>query len=157
MKEKRMMKHAAITLTLVGVLAFAGCAPNFSPTAYQPHEVGQPAQVYHGTVVQKKLVHVEGTRSGKGLLAGAILGAVAGSALGGDTEGRIAGGAIGSVVGGTAGHVAEQQLTEQNAFQYLIRLTNGRTISVVQGLTPELHVGDKVRVIVGDRVRVLRR
>ena len=153
---KSVMK---IGLVAVAVILLAGCTPNISPNNYSAYNAGQSQRVQYGTVKNVQPVNVRGNNGGVGTLIGGATGAVAGSAIGGGTRANILGGIGGAVIGGLLGNVVGSHVGNQTGFQYIVRLNNGRSIAVVQGMDPMLHMGQHVMVLQGggQRTRILPR
>jgi outer membrane lipoprotein SlyB len=120
--------------------------------------------VQYGYIEAIKPVRLEGTKTPIGTLAGAGVGGVAGSAIG-QGRGSVIGAIAGAVIGGVAGAAAEEGLTRRQGVQLTIRLegrhrdwyegqyrhryAEGRTIAVVQQVSPDVHyrIGDRVQVL----------
>ncbi len=153
---KSVMKVGSIALAII---LLAGCTPNLSPMNYNAYSTGQSQQVQYGTITRVQPVQVSGNNSGAGTLIGGATGAVAGSAIGGGSRANILGGIGGAVIGGLLGDVVGSHVGNQTGFQYIVHLNNGRSIAVVQGMDPMLHVGQHVVVLQGggQRTRVLPR
>ena len=62
-------------------------------------------------------------------------------------KGQVAGAVLGGLAAGVAGHYIEKALTEQDGWEYTVKLDDGRTVSIVQGAEPPLNVGQRVRVV----------
>lgn len=108
-----------------------------------------------GHIVAKKAVKVYAKDKGVGDVAGGAAGAVAGSAIGGG-RGAILGAIGGAVAGGVVGNKIEKAANEQTGFRYIVKTTAGREFAVVQGAQPNLHVGEKVTIIYGKKLRVVK-
>jgi outer membrane lipoprotein SlyB len=142
------MRSIAIGLIAALVLSsFTGCAPGRGGTVYTRDQARVTHDVSFGTVRQVDPVTIEGTRSGMGVLGGAIAGGVLGSLIGGGRGSTV--GAVGGALGGAAvGGVGEEAATRRDALEITVELDNGRLISIVQE-------PDEVPIRPGDRVRVL--
>jgi outer membrane lipoprotein SlyB len=106
-----------------------------------------------GTVESVREVKIEGTKSGVGTGAGAVVGGVAGSHVGGG-KGQIIGGVLGAVVGGVAGAATEEGATRQKGVEITLKLDSGRLIAVTQAAEPNevFRVGERVRILSGGGV-----
>jgi outer membrane lipoprotein SlyB len=135
--------------------ALSGCATSTAGDTYSRGEVGQVNQVQMGTVVGVRQVKIEGTKSGVGTTAGVIAGGAAGSQIGGGTTENIIGGVAGAVVGGLIGAAAEEGLTRDTGYEYVVRLDDGRTVTIVQAGDVAIAPGTRVQVIFGERARVV--
>jgi outer membrane lipoprotein SlyB len=116
---------AALTLA-----AAAGCATT-SPDAVKREDAQRMSNVLDGVVISTRPVTVEGSQSGVGAAAGAVIGGVAGSTVGGG-RGAIVGGTVGAVAGGVAGNAVERQATREEAIEILVQLKGGERRAIVQ-------------------------
>lgn len=131
------------------VLVLAGCASSKSGAAYPREQARQEMVVRTGVVESIRMVALEGTKSGVGGAAGAVIGGVAGSNIGGG-RGQIIASVIGAVLGGIAGHALENETTQRPAMEISVQLDSGPLIAVVQeGGPEEFKAGDRVRVLSG--------
>jgi outer membrane lipoprotein SlyB len=110
-------------------------------------------EVQMGTVESVREVKIEGTKSGIGSTAGAVVGGVAGSDVGGG-KGQIVGGVIGAVIGGVAGAAVEEGTTRQKGVEITVKLDGGRLIAVTQAAEEKeiFQVGERVRILSGGGV-----
>lgn len=147
------MRFSGVALCAVA-LSLAACTPDIGGDDYSVVESGEFNEVYRGKITAKRKVIIrnatrEEQRRGGGPNAGAGVGAVAGGAGLGLATNSVGGAVGGAVVGGIAGHLIGAELSKQKGFQYTVQLDDGRSISISQGLKPELSVGQKVMVIKG--------
>lgn len=145
------MKKTILALALIPVLTLNSCARNISSNVYQASAVGETSFTYQGSILSVRTVTVkhsetlEGNTLGVGV--GGAVGGIAGSHVGGGSGSAV--GAIGgAVLGGLAGAMVEDKLKEQQAFEYVVKLTNGQVMTVVQGTDVALAVGQRVFVMV---------
>ncbi len=151
-----LMKNGLFLFILFIAAGLAGCASNLSGDSYSRSEARIVQQVDFGTVVQLRPVRIEGTKTPIGSGAGAIAGGIAGSSIGGDKASKVMA-VIGAVAGGIAGAAIEEGVTRTQGVEVTVKMDNGRTIAIVQALSPneKLSVGERVRVIhSGENVRV---
>jgi outer membrane lipoprotein SlyB len=97
-------------------------------------------RVEYGIIEQLRPVKIEGTKTPIGAGAGAAVGGIAGSSIRGGKTGQVM-----AVIG--------------TGVEITLKMDDGRTIAVVQGLSPNerYSVGDRVRVISsGQATRVSR-
>ena len=73
---------------------------------------------------------------------------------GSDTA-HILGAIGGAVVGGIAGNAAQEGLSSQSGYEYVIQLDNGSMVTVSQGNDVLLNPGQKCMVLYGKRARVV--
>lgn len=85
----------------------------------------------------------------------ALPGGVAGSMIGGSDTAHILGAIGGAVVGGIAGNAAQEGLSSQSGYEYVIQLDNGSMVTVSQGNDVLLNPGQKCMVLYGKRARVV--
>lgn len=134
-------------------LVAVGCAADINDNAYKLSSVGQASAVAQGVIVDVRTVSIHGS-SGAGSVLGGVAGGVAAS-----TIGRGAGSVLASVGGALAGAfiggITQNELTKQQALQYIVRLTDGDMINVIQGLNNPLSVGQKVFVLYGKETRLI--
>jgi len=142
------MKHYFILLLLIFTTGLVGCASNLSGDSYSRSDTRRAQQVEYGEIVSLRPVQIEGTKSPVGAGAGAIVGGIGGSSLGGGRGSAIIA-VIGAVAGGMAGAAVEEGVTRSQGVEITVRLDSGRTVAIVQGLSPheKFAVGDQVRVL----------
>ncbi|HHO68981.1 MAG TPA: hypothetical protein ENK12_08120 [Gammaproteobacteria bacterium] len=146
------MNNPLSLLLLIFAGLLAGCASNLSGESYSRSEARTVQQVEYGVIEALRPVQIEGTKTPIGSGAGAIAGGIAGSSVGGDTTGKVMA-VIGAVVGGLAGAAIEEGVTRTRGVEFTLRMDDGRTIAIVQELSPneKFAVGDRVRVISSGR------
>jgi outer membrane lipoprotein SlyB len=142
------MKNSLLLLLLMGCTALSGCASTQSGGSYSRSEARTVQQVEYGIIEQLRPVQIEGTKTPIGAGAGAAVGGIAGSSVGGHTASKIMT-VIGAVAGGMVGAAIEEGVTRAHGVEITIKMADGRTIAVVQALSPNerFSVGDRVRVI----------
>lgn len=146
-----------IMLVMVGVLA--ACTGNIGANQYETSAAGQISSATAGEIINVRVVNVSSS-NGAGELAGGIAGAAAGSMIGGNTAMHVIGGVGGAVLGGILGNAAQENLSSQSAYEYVVKLDNGKAITLMQGMDVELKVGQKVYVLdanLGHRARIIPR
>ena len=150
------MKTSLTIVLLLITTVFAGCASNLSGDSYSRSEAREVHDVDYGVIEQLRPVNIEGTKTPIGSVAGAAIGGIAGSSVGGRTVGRVMA-VIGAVAGGLAGAAIEEGVTRTRGVEITLKLDSGRTIAVVQQLSPNerFEVGERVRLIYsGENTRV---
>lgn len=136
--------------TVIGLgilLLLSGCIPSSNPDVYGNQGAGTRASVQQGVIVDVRTVKLQGS-GGLGAPVGAAAGGIGGSFLGSSTRTNLLGALGGAVVGGITGYYVDKTLTTRDANQYIIRLSNGKNIAVVQGKTPALSNGQHVLVLI---------
>lgn len=146
------MKNSFLLLVLLGPVLLVGCASNLSGSSYSRSEARTVQQVEYGIITQLRPVDIEGTKTPIGAGAGAIAGGIAGSSIGGDTASKVMS-VVGAVAGGMAGAAIEEGVTRAHGVEITLQMPDGRTIAVVQALSPNerFRVGDRVRLISSGR------
>lgn len=141
---------------LAAALVAAGCTTT-SPDVVSRQDAQRMSTVIDAVVLTSRPVVVDGTQSGIGSTAGAVVGGIAGSSVGGRRE-SAAIGVIGAVVGGVLGNAIERSGTREDAVEILVQLKNGERRSIVQARAGEsFNPGDNVILVsTGGRVRVTR-
>lgn len=132
----------------------SSCAQNVSSNTYQASEVGVASKVVSGVIVAKRPVKID-ANSGAGGIAGMAAGAAAGSTVGGSAAGNVVAAVGGAVVGGVAGNAIDKAVNHHQGFEYIIKLKNAATISVVQAEDQTLHINQHVLIIYGAMTRII--
>lgn len=143
---KNYLIKGFLCVMVIGLLS--ACTPDISPNTYDVNTIGQTQRVQYGKIVQASPVKVRANNDQTGTLVGAGTGALAGSYIGGDTRMNLLGALGGAVIGGIAGKQIGSRMGNQMAMQYIVKLRNGHTLSVIQG-GPALAIGQKVMVLTG--------
>ena len=149
-----MNKYAlllALPLTAAGI---AGCASDIDSNYYSTGSVGQVSQAQGCTVVSVRPIKVS-TQNGAGTAIGGIAGGIAGSQIGGGNTAHLLGAVGGAILGGFAGNAAQEGLTSQQGYEYIVRLDNGSTVSTTQGADVLLNPGQRCQIIFGNPARII--
>jgi outer membrane lipoprotein SlyB len=151
--------RAATAAGLLAVsLTAAGCAGGLGSGTYSRGQVGQVGRTDAGVVIEARPAMIEGTKSGVGTAAGAVIGGAGGSQIGQGDAAEIAGGVAGAVIGGLIGAAIEEGATRQAGYTYMVRLDrNGEVVSITQADQSPLPPGAQVWVEYGQRARVVPR
>lgn len=149
-----------VLAAVLTAMALTGCAPSISPDTYSTSTANSVNNVIAGTIVSARMVKVSGdslTQGGGmvGTLAGAGAGAIAAGSTIGQGNGSTLAAIGGAVLGGVVGNYAEKKITAQTGMEYVIKTKGGRMVSVVQGVTPPLKIGQHVLVEYGAKARVI--
>ncbi len=144
----------AACLALAGLLA--ACSTT-SPDVVSRNDAQRLSTVVDATVLSVRPVVVDGSQSGIGGAAGAVVGGVAGSSVGGQRE-AVAVGVIGAVAGAVIGNVIERTATREEAVEIMLQLSGGERRAIVQAKGNEAFAaGDPVILVTtGGKVRVTR-
>ena len=149
-----MNKYAlllALPLTAAGI---AGCASDIDSNYYSTGPVGQVSQAQGCTVVSVRPIKVS-TQNGAGTAIGGIAGGIAGSQIGGGNTAHLLGAVGGAILGGFAGNAAQEGLTSQQGYEYIVRLDNGNSVSTTQGADVLLNPGQRCQIIFGNPARII--
>ena len=127
-------------------LSLAGCAGSMSGNTYSRERAQKVQTVEYGQVIEVRQIQIEGTKSAIGALAGGAMGGALGSGVGrgAGTTIAVVGGAI---AGAAAGAATEEAITKQPGLEITVRMDNGQTLSLVQGMDPPINVGDRVKML----------
>lgn len=144
-------QYGLICVTLCSVL-ICGCSNDYSGDSYDGRAVGEVSRSEAGTIVSMRKIKInpESDGLGTGALLGGAAGALAGSAFG-KGGGKVLAAGIGAIAGGVTGNAIQNR--SQDGFEYVVRLDSGATVSVTQGTSPALSVGQKVIVINSNKGR----
>ncbi len=124
-------------------LVLTACGVGDTNTTYSRYDIGQQASVQYGTIISMRPVNVKGS-STVGTIGGAVAGGAAGSMIGGNTAINIIGATGGALLGGLIGGTAEQAVTKDTAYEFIVRKQNGQDVAVVQSNENQFRVGDRV-------------
>ncbi|MGH8282175.1 MAG: glycine zipper 2TM domain-containing protein [Gammaproteobacteria bacterium] len=135
-------------------LLLAGCAnlgPNpYGATTYTGTATRTEQQVNYGTVVSLAAAKVVPSKNEQGLSTGigAVAGGIAGSAAGGG-RGQALTTLAGAVLGGIAGNAAGKAMGTAQGVTITVKMDDGRTVAITQGVDPNLifQVGQRVEVL----------
>ena len=130
---------------------------------YNAPEARRYQRVQLGVVedIREVVISRESQSSGyAGGAVGAILGGVLANTAG-EGRGRLVASALGATVGGLAGKYAGDYVGREvkRSAEIIVTMKNGETFSIVQeldGETAQLRPGDRVRLIEGQAVRVVK-
>lgn len=145
---------AAAGLCLAAVLS--ACSTT-SPDVIKPGDAQRLSQVADAVVLGVRPVTVEGSQSGLGAAAGAVVGGIGGSMASSHNPTSAAVGVVGAVVGGVVGNAAERFGTRESAIEILLQMSNGERRAIVQASGSETFLpGDAVILVTtGGKTRVM--
>ena len=149
-----MNKFSLLLALPVVVAGLSGCASDINSNYYSTGSVGQLSQAQGCTVVSVRPIKVS-TQNVAGTAIGSIAGGIAGSQIGGGSTAHLLGAVGGAILGGFAGDAAQQGLTSQQGYEYIVRLDNGNTVSTTQGTDVLLNPGQRCQIIFGNKARVI--
>ena len=140
-------------ILLVFCFLLFSCASDINDDSYDYSSVGNANGVGQGVIVDVRPVQIQGN-SQAGSLVGGLAGGVAGSTIG-EGKGSVLASVGGALLGAFIGGVTQKELSEQKALQYIVRLSDGNMITVIQGLNNRLAVGQRVFVLYGNETRLI--
>jgi len=143
----------SIISCLICIMTLSGCTSSLSGDTYSREEARRVHTVRWGTIVDIRMVTVEGTDTGVGKIGGAAVGGILGSRVDhGHGAWAVLGGVIGAIGGGIAGSAAEEAVTRKEMLEMTIREESGRTIVVVQEEgNDSFQIGDHVRILTSNQ------
>lgn len=144
-----MCKPIGLALVICALL-LTGCAQNPYGNAYTTSGTREVQNVYFGTIVSTQAVTIDPNQTGVGTLAGGAVGGILGSKVGKGT-GRAIATIGGAILGGILGSATQQGVSRRNGVNITIKLDNGRVISIVQQVNPQVifRAGQRVQVNMG--------
>ena len=140
--------------------ALCACAANLNTNSYNTSAAGKINNVQEGTVINVRQVRIATENGTVGSLAGGIAGGAAGSMIGGNSMVNVIGAVGGAVLGGAVGAKAQETLSAQTGYEYIVKLDSGKAITLTQGADQVFFVGQPVYVLDGDnanRARIIPR
>lgn len=141
-------------LALVCSLVLAGCGSSYSPDTYDSGAVQKANAVDQGVIIGARPVGVT-DNGATGAVAGAAAGGIAGSQLPGSGATSALGALGGSLIGSVVGRSTEKIAGATTAFEYIVRKSDDKLISVTQQDEKPLTVGTRVLVIAGPQARIV--
>ncbi|MHB8919954.1 MAG: outer membrane lipoprotein [Halothiobacillus sp.] len=136
-------------LSVLGVMSglLGGCVTPMSSDVYGRSAAMQMQTVQYGTIEGLRGVQIAGTQSPVGVIGGAVVGGLLGSGVGRGL-GRNLATVGGAIAGGVAGSAIQEGVTQQNGVEIVVRLDNGRTVSIVQAVGAQMFsLGQRVQVV----------
>ncbi len=156
MTISRSVTRTLGALSVAGTLVLGGCVSDLGANDYQRSAVGEVTHADSGVVIASRVIKIEGSNSGVGVVSGAGLGAVIGKEAGSHGRDSAIGAIGGAIVGGLLGAAIENSATERTGFAYTIKLDrDGEIITITQGGDVAIANGTPVWIEYGERARVL--
>lgn len=141
-------------LFLSAMVLLSACRSDIGANDYTTGSVGRASSAYECSVVSVRQVNVK-SNNGVGTLAGGAAGAIGGYAIGGDKTAHLLGGVGGAVLGGMLGNAAQNALSSQSGYEYIVKLNNGRLETITQGTDVLLSPGQKCLLLMGNPNRLI--
>lgn len=148
-------RFKSMVLSGLALVVLASCVATPQRTRYYDDDYYQRRAAYDcsncGVIreVERVYARERGSTSGGGAVIGAIIGGVLGSTIG-KGDGRTAATVGGAVAGGFAGNAIERNQNSgyggREAWQFTVRLDNGRWATVTQWDNNDLRPGDRVMI-----------
>ena len=131
-----------VLLTLI----FTACTTvDYKPETVSQDQAGKIQTILLGTILDLRLVTIEGDRD-LGSAAGAI---IVGDLASDNDKAPVASGVIGALIGSAVGSEIGSKINEKNAIELTIELESGRIISIAQEVSDEFsfYEGQRVKII----------
>ena len=140
---------------LIGAMAVLAACASSSPNVVDRSSAQRLSSIQDATVISVHKVVIDGSQTGMGAAAGAVVGGVL-AAGNKDDRINVATGVLGAVAGGVIGNAAERMFTKEDAVEIIVQLNNGERKSIIQGRgDANIQPGDKVILISnGGKTRV---
>lgn len=146
-----MISKVLLVTFILGASLLAGCSKDYSGDTYESRSVGEVSRTDKGVVTSMRKIKIESEEGpGAGALLGGVGGALAGSMFG-KGGGKVLGAAAGAVLGGVAGNAIQNR--SKDGYEYAVKLDNGSTVTVTQGVDPKISVGQRVLVVNSNKGR----
>ena len=129
------------------------CTRDINDDSYNYSSVGDVNGVGQGVIIDARPVQIQGD-SQTGSFIGGLAGGAAASTIG-RGKGSVLASVGGALLGAFIGGVTQKELSEQQAIQYIVRLSDGNMITVIQGMKNRLAVGERVFVLYGRETRLI--
>ena len=104
-----------------------------------------------GRVVAIDVVRGSGSTSGGGAVLGGIVGGVLGHQIG-SGRGNTAATVAGAVGGAVVGNEVEKRRNDDERYRVIVQMRDGREAAFEQDSLDGLRVGDRVRIVEGNRL-----
>lgn len=150
-----------LLLTLSLLIAQTSFADDYSGGIYTGNQSQSMQNIIEGKIEDMREVTVDATSTmgqTAGIGVGGALGGLLGNSVVKDGNGRTAATILLGAVGAIAGNYTAQTLSKERAFEYVVRLNDGRAVAITQSFDDRniINTGDRVRIIQGGRTRVVK-
>ena len=143
------------TLGVLSVAALlAACQADIGSNQYGTSSVGRAAAASPCSVISVRQVSVKSDNN-FGAIAGAVAGGVGGYAIGSGKTAHNLGAVGGALLGGYAGDKAQDALSSQAGYEYVVRLDNGQVMTLTQGTDVLLSPGQRCMILLGNPSRLI--
>jgi outer membrane lipoprotein SlyB len=151
LKRTSELVFALMAFALWSVAAIAQNPSSMAPGTPAPPSADCAAC---GVVASIRYVEQKGEGSGVGAIAGGVLGGVLGHQIG-SGRGNTAATIVGAGAGAYAGNEVEKNAKKKSYYVVAIRLDNGHRQTITQGARPGVRVGDRVKIVGGNRLALI--
>ncbi len=141
--------------SVCAILLLCACADNINSDHYTTSATGKVSTVAQCTVLSVRPVSVDSGDTSAGTVLGGIAGGVAGSTIGHGRSANTLGAIGGALLGGLVGSATQKGLSSQKGLEYIVKLDNGQAISITQGNSQPLMVGQRCLVLYGNPSRII--
>ena len=134
-----------LNLVLLTLIFTACTSVDYKPETVSQDQAGKIQTILLGTILDLRLVTIEGDRD-LGSAAGAI---IVGDLASDNDKAPVASGVIGALLGSAVGSEIGSKINEKNAIELTIELESGRIISIAQEVSDEFsfYEGQRVKII----------
>ena len=136
-------------------LLLTACADNINSDHYTTSSTGKVATVAQCTVLSVRPISVDSGDTSAGTMLGGLAGGFAGSTIGHGRSANTLGAIGGALLGGLLGSATQKGLSSQRGLEYIVKLDNGQAISIAQGDSQPLLVGQRCLVLYGNPSRII--
>lgn len=140
---------------LTAGLMLTACQADIESYQYNAGDAQQARAVSECTVVSVRQVKVTSNNNQLGTVIGGAAGGIAGYSIGSGSTAHLLGGLGGAVLGGLAGDAAQGALSSQNAYEYIVKLSNGQLTTITQGSGTLLSPGQRCMLLHGNPARLI--
>ena len=142
------MKSKVLNVFVLFALVFTlfGCVSSKSANVYSRDAAMKIQTIEKGVVESVKPVLIEGTKTPVGTTVGAVSGGVLGTTIG-SGSGKTLATLVGALAGAAVGMVAEENITQKEGLEIVVKKESGESIIVVQEADVMLSPGDSVSII----------
>lgn len=141
-------------MILAAALMIGACTSDLGTDDYTTQSVGSVGAAKECRVITTRKIKIRNDNNA-GMMLGGAAGGVAGSMIGGNTATNMLGAIGGAVVGGLAGEAAQDVMSDQSGYEYVVELRGGGVVTVTQGDNVVLQPGERCLLLYGARSRLI--
>jgi outer membrane lipoprotein SlyB len=151
-----MKRTSELVCALMAFALWSVAAIAQNPSSMAPGTPAPPSAdcATCGVVESIRYVEQKGEGTGVGAIAGGVLGGVLGHQIG-SGRGNTAATIVGAGAGAYAGNEVEKNAKKKSYYVVAIRLDNGHRQTITQGARPGVRVGDRVKIVGGNRLALI--